>query len=201
MKSRGVPVKTASYIYFDRLLFLKPMFEDQVRESVKRKIPIKRLPRKKLIKSKIIKEDKEEIDLDLILEDNTPNDGTPIISNIKTVIKELDSAPIDNNINNISNVSNCNCMQSHCQIDEDKTFLLSLVPSFKRMSYDQKMAAKVEVLNVIRNINSNIVYINQSDEVPVHSEAEVVPRRKKRKMKREPSDSGDDLLLSSYGST
>lgn len=37
-------------------------------------------------------------------------------------------------------------------IDEDKHFLMSLVPSFKRMSDDEKLEAKVEILKVIKGI-------------------------------------------------
>ncbi|KDR20478.1 uncharacterized protein LOC110828962 [Zootermopsis nevadensis] len=37
-------------------------------------------------------------------------------------------------------------------IDEDKSFLLSLVPSFKKLSDEQKYIAKVEFLNVLRRV-------------------------------------------------
>lgn len=39
------------------------------------------------------------------------------------------------------------------EIDEDKSFLLSLVPSFKKMNDDQKIEAKMEFLATIRRIN------------------------------------------------
>ncbi|XP_023949520.2 uncharacterized protein LOC112054093 [Bicyclus anynana] len=37
-------------------------------------------------------------------------------------------------------------------IDEDKHFLMSLIPSFKKMSDDEKLEAKVEILKVIKGI-------------------------------------------------
>jgi hypothetical protein len=37
-------------------------------------------------------------------------------------------------------------------IDEDKSFLMSLVPSFKKLNGEQKFVAKVEFLNVMRRI-------------------------------------------------
>lgn len=40
-------------------------------------------------------------------------------------------------------------------IDEDKHFLMSLVPSFKRMSDDEKLEAKVKILKVIKGIRRN----------------------------------------------
>ncbi|XP_034836089.1 uncharacterized protein [Maniola hyperantus] len=40
-------------------------------------------------------------------------------------------------------------------IDEDKHFLMSLVPSFKRMNDDEKLEAKVKILKVIKGIRRN----------------------------------------------
>lgn len=37
-------------------------------------------------------------------------------------------------------------------IDEDKHFLMSLIPTFKRMSDDEKLTAKMEILKVLREI-------------------------------------------------
>ena len=41
--------------------------------------------------------------------------------------------------------------KSRDDIDEDKSFLTSLVPSFKKLNDDQKLIAKVEFLNVMRH--------------------------------------------------
>jgi hypothetical protein len=38
------------------------------------------------------------------------------------------------------------------EIDEDKSFLLSLVPSFKKMTDERKTDAKMEILSVIKRI-------------------------------------------------
>lgn len=37
-------------------------------------------------------------------------------------------------------------------IDEDKHFLMSLLPSFKRMNDDEKLSAKMEILKVIKDV-------------------------------------------------
>ena len=42
--------------------------------------------------------------------------------------------------------------KSRDDIDEDKSFLISLVPSFKKLNDEQKFEAKVEFLNVTRRI-------------------------------------------------
>jgi hypothetical protein len=39
-------------------------------------------------------------------------------------------------------------------IDEDKTFLLSLVPGFKKLDNDQKYWTKMEMLGIMRAKNS-----------------------------------------------
>lgn len=41
------------------------------------------------------------------------------------------------------------------EIDEDKHFLMSLVPSFKRMTEDEKLTAKMEILKVIKTVKKN----------------------------------------------
>ncbi|XP_053615356.1 uncharacterized protein LOC128678083 isoform X2 [Plodia interpunctella] len=41
------------------------------------------------------------------------------------------------------------------EIDEDKHFLMSLIPSFKRMNEDEKLTAKMEILKVIKSVKEN----------------------------------------------
>ncbi|CAG9793159.1 unnamed protein product [Diatraea saccharalis] len=41
------------------------------------------------------------------------------------------------------------------EIDEDRHFLMSLVPSFRRMSDDEKLTAKMEILKVIRDVRGS----------------------------------------------
>ncbi|KAJ9583044.1 hypothetical protein L9F63_022609 [Diploptera punctata] len=40
-------------------------------------------------------------------------------------------------------------------IDEDKAFLLSLLPMFRKFNDDQKLDAKIEILRVMRNVNKS----------------------------------------------
>ncbi|XP_050683977.1 uncharacterized protein LOC126978900 [Leptidea sinapis] len=44
-------------------------------------------------------------------------------------------------------------------IDEDKHFLMSLIPSFKKMSDDEKLTAKVEILKVIQQVRSSAIEV------------------------------------------
>jgi hypothetical protein len=53
------------------------------------------------------------------------------------------------------------------EIDEDESFLLSLVPSFKKMTNEQKIDAKMEILSNIRRITepgqaSSVIHSTQS---------------------------------------
>ncbi|CAF4881460.1 unnamed protein product [Pieris macdunnoughi] len=41
------------------------------------------------------------------------------------------------------------------KIDEDKHFLMSLIPSFRKMSDNEKLTAKVEILKVIQQVRSS----------------------------------------------
>ncbi|XP_045504461.1 uncharacterized protein LOC123701081 [Colias croceus] len=48
-------------------------------------------------------------------------------------------------------------------IDEDKHFLMSLIPSFKKMTDDEKLTAKVEILKVIQQIRSSSIAYTSPD--------------------------------------
>ncbi|XP_050355067.1 uncharacterized protein LOC126776517 isoform X2 [Nymphalis io] len=50
------------------------------------------------------------------------------------------------------------------EIDEDRHFLMSLVPSFRKMSDDEKLSAKVRILKVIKDIRRKS---NSLDCIPV----------------------------------
>lgn len=41
------------------------------------------------------------------------------------------------------------------EIDEDKHFLMSLIPSFKRMSDDEKLTVKMEILKAIKGVRNS----------------------------------------------
>jgi len=59
--------------------------------------------------------------------------------------------------------------KSRDDIDEDKYFLMSLVPSFKKLNDEQKFVAKVEFLNVMRRITfcQPPLSFQQSTSVPI----------------------------------
>ncbi|XP_041979618.1 uncharacterized protein LOC121733425 isoform X2 [Aricia agestis] len=55
----------------------------------------------------------------------------------------------------------------HKEIDGDKYFVLSLVPTLKQMSDDQKLAAKMKIMQALQevrkmNINQNIMYVEDN---------------------------------------
>lgn len=61
------------------------------------------------------------------------------------------------------------------EVDEDKTFLHSLLPSFRRMTDDEKLEAKIEFLSTIRRIcnrqkssNSNLSMQNNARESEIY---------------------------------
>ncbi|XP_063535982.1 uncharacterized protein LOC134745822 [Cydia strobilella] len=51
-------------------------------------------------------------------------------------------------------------------VDEDKTFCISLVPSLKKMDDDKKIAAKIDILKVIRQYSGYSEHISQVDKTP-----------------------------------
>ncbi|XP_063363894.1 uncharacterized protein LOC134652660 [Cydia amplana] len=51
-------------------------------------------------------------------------------------------------------------------VDEDRTFCLSLVQSLKKMDDDKKIAAKIDILKIIRQYSGYSVQISQTDNIP-----------------------------------
>jgi len=61
-------------------------------------------------------------------------------------------------------------------VDEDKCFLLSLLPSFRQINDDQKYLARMEILNIMRHVKlqTNVdMYVSCS--LPSFSNANSVP--------------------------
>lgn len=58
------------------------------------------------------------------------------------------------------------------EIDEDKSFLMSLLPSFKKFDDQQKLAAKVEFLQVIQKIT-----LGKKQAYPQHNQNTFDPSR------------------------
>nr|CAD7441566.1 unnamed protein product [Timema bartmani] len=77
------------------------------------------------------------------------------VSNISSIRGEAEE---NENDNRDDEEGNSNIKRAHPsdkrseEIDEDKSFLLSFVPSFKKLNADQKFEAKVEFLRVMRRI-------------------------------------------------
>lgn len=117
--------KRRPYIYYDHLAFLLPTFDD---EDV----------------SSNLKEEEEEYETDPLhveKEDSSQRIGT------HSKRKRAKSHFYEDNLATTTKAD-----KKTEDIDEDKMFLLSLVPSFKRMSDYQKLQTRIEFLTVIRNV-------------------------------------------------
>ncbi|XP_038221269.1 transcription factor Adf-1-like [Zerene cesonia] len=79
-------------------------------------------------------------------------------------------------------------------IDEDKHFLMSLIPSFKKMSDDEKLTAKVEILKVIQQVRSQSIEFTNTDIAFVEE-----PARGIREVKVEMVQEGEELESDNSG--
>lgn len=123
------------YIYFNKLSFLRPVVETDIEASIyiasKRYITTKKKGQKRIPNS----DDYEVYDPQTALSSPIATENVATNSSIQNV--------------SVPNIAYTNMSE---EIDEDKHFLLSLVPTFKRMNQDQKLSAKMEILNILRNI-------------------------------------------------
>ncbi|RVE43480.1 hypothetical protein evm_011878 [Chilo suppressalis] len=58
-------------------------------------------------------------------------------------------------------------------IDEDRHFLMSLIPSFRRMTDDEKLTVKMEILKVIRNVRDLHATTTAADALAVIADDDV----------------------------
>ncbi|CAG9771618.1 unnamed protein product [Ceutorhynchus assimilis] len=144
--------KRRKYIFYDRLLFLLPSMQEKVKKS------------NESDNSENEAEDNVETE-ETSAEQNTyrPPVWRPLTGRHRHpvyVTYEDSNAPsnIDNNDNDAMSeeikVDRKEPIKQD-EIDEDKYFLLSLVPSFKNLTADQKFSAKIEFLKILRNLSQS----------------------------------------------
>lgn len=118
--------KRRKYIFYDQLLFLLPTIEERGRKGES--------------SGEEAEENTEEISLDVEQPDKTAY--KPLVwkqKGRKHPVYGESCAPVSQE-------------NEADEIDEDKYFLLSLLPSFKNLSPDQKFTAKIEFLQTLRNV-------------------------------------------------
>ncbi|GBP04615.1 hypothetical protein EVAR_3955_1 [Eumeta japonica] len=149
------------YLYFDELKFLQPTLEMNVRSSEKPQLPNT---------NKI-----EQMDLVEQLPEQRKSNKLP--KKCKEINNEQEYEPRKKVRKRLNKVKG--------GIDEDKTFLLSLVPSFRTMQEEQKLIAKIEILNIIRQIKTSTSDTPDSQSTSGYIFAS--------------SNPGDPIKLESYG--
>jgi hypothetical protein len=117
-------------MYFEQMLFLIPQTQDRATSSNYSPMTVS---------------DGEDADERRVEEDGS-NDGT---AETYTCRKKQSERNNSRKINFEQQVLDILKEKSE-HIDEDKTFLLSLVPGFKKLDDDQKYWAKMEILGIMR---------------------------------------------------
>lgn len=132
--------KRRKYIYFDQLLFLLPTIED--RETVSDVDPVD--PNED--------DQTKESDSEGLGDSNFEQPESPSTSR-RQPAPAVSSVRRSKKAKTSYEESLLQILQNKCkneEIDEDKTFLLSLVPAFKKLTEDQKFQVKMDFLHVLR---------------------------------------------------
>jgi len=130
-KSGEPGTKRRKYMYFEQMLFLIPQTQDRATSSNYSPMTVSN----------------GEEDTDERREDEEgSNDGT---AETYTCRKKQSERNTSRKINYEQQLLDILKEKSE-HIDEDKTFLLSLVPGFKKLDDDQKYWAKMEMLGIMR---------------------------------------------------
>ena len=123
-KSSQAVTKRRKYIYFQQLLFLLPYMENQRTEG------------------NLEVEDAQENDEDD--DESSPSSFTPMrprkMRANATKQTDLDEALLQT------------LNETHTKVDEDTNFALSLVPSLQNLTAEEKLDAKIAILNIFRQI-------------------------------------------------
>lgn len=124
-KSGQAATKRRKYVYFEKLLFLLPCMENRQTED-----------------NLEPNESQDDDDVD-DNEESGPSTSTIIPrrkKNMKPKQTDLDDALLK-------------ALNENNTIDEDTNFALSLVPSLKNLNAEEKLDAKIGILNIFRQIN------------------------------------------------
>lgn len=156
-KSGQAATKRRKYVYFEQLLFLLPCIENRQTEG------------------NLQEDNSQEIDEDD--DEAGPSTSTPIRQRKKraNIPKHTD---LDEALLKALNETN---------VDEDTNFALSLVPSLQNLTAEEKLDAKIAILNVFKQIriarqctfqstcNSNILHQSLSSSPVYHRGTNILP--------------------------
>lgn len=129
-KSGQAASKRRKYIYFDKLLFLMPLMQSRPTEGN--------------VESPETDDDSFN---DCASQQSAETARRARTSNARR------STPTDNSTN-VTNFQNSLLALLKDDIDEDKNFALSLVPTLRSLTDDEKFEAKIDILNIFKNIKS-----------------------------------------------
>lgn len=146
--------KRRKYIYFDQLSFLLSILEDSADTTIPNETnntspPF--LPFQEKLEIDDYDEFKEEYEDIPLTEEESQIPEPPRLPQEEKTAPHCET-PQMNIFQNIKTN----------EVDEDVLFLLSLLPSFKRLNEDQKIDAKVEFLNVLRRVRNHSLSSNLS---------------------------------------
>lgn len=136
-KSGQAASKRRKYMYFEKLLFLKSSLDQRPTETN--------------INSSDSEQEGENV------ESNATQDVTSNVEKQPNKTKKRNSATN----NKIADFQQSLLDMLKEDLDEDKNFALSLVPTLKSLSDDEKFQAKIEILQILRNIKNNRVTVSQ----------------------------------------
>lgn len=140
-KSGQAATKRRKYVFFDQLLFLLPTLED--RPTVTDCSP------SNTNENKIGSEDDSEV----LQEINTSADDSPVKTLQAQISASHSKSVAKKNPSYVESLLNILKEKKEEVIDEDKSFLLSLVPAFKKLTDTQKMEAKMKFLSTLKRIS------------------------------------------------
>lgn len=139
-KSGQAATKRRKYVFFDQLLFLLPTIED--RPTVSDCSP------SDTNEDQIGSEDDSEV----VKETNISVDDSPVNTLQAQISASHGKSVAKKNPSYEESLLNILKEKKEEVIDEDKSFLLSLVPAFKKLTDTQKMDAKMEFLSTLKRI-------------------------------------------------
>ena len=138
-KSVHAGKKRSKYVYFDELLFLLPNAQDKDTPT--------RCKYYTLQTSSLEEKRNEGVTVMDIPEQTKPPAVTPSCSRPKKRAScSYGESPL-----NISQNKN-----GSLEFDDDKSFLMSLLPSFKSLKADQKMDLRIEMMQLVRNFHRGV---------------------------------------------
>lgn len=148
--------KRHKYLYFDQLLFLRDFIES----------------RKISNNSESTINNRNDVE-NVIEETEDISHISPVIS-LKPIANVIKRKKISNNTFEESLLQMLREKNDEeKEIDEDKYFLLSLLPSFRKLNEEQKFIARIEIMNVMRRVRLPGYHRTQTDSNLISSDRNI----------------------------